>query len=79
MMNIGSINISLELPMIHSDKWESMTVDERHEYILSKLKSGELEIVYARPEKGLFYLTVLPPKDVVKPYYGDDPECIPGN
>lgn len=48
------------------DNWELMTVDERHEYILSKLKSGELEIVYARPGTGLFYLTVSSPKDGIR-------------
>lgn len=46
--------------------WDRMSEDDRNDTIANKLKSGELEIVYARPgPNGLYYVTVRPPKEKV--------------
>lgn len=42
--------------------WDSLTVEERNQLVLNKIKSGQLEIIYSRPDKGLFYVTLKPPK-----------------
>jgi hypothetical protein len=53
-----------------TDRWLMMTEKERHEYILARLNSGSLEIVYARPNADLFYVTLRPPKEMPKHDYG---------